>query len=168
MKVPRHPCPTSELLPAASPGQGEEPEKVDQEDLGLGQASNPLPGWEWGEGSTPPALCSPTTHLQHGSRYPAAGTRTPETNRRRSAAWRPRVPHPRRLPPPPPGFWLLTGRGRGEAGILHPRGPLGFLGALGFDERIFWQFEESSYREMAERPRRGRRIWGAQRPGPGT
>ena len=75
--VPRHPCPTSELLPAASPGQGEKPEKVDRE-LGLGQASNPLPGWEWGEASTPPR----PVLRDHSSTTPVPGTR-PQVRRRR-------------------------------------------------------------------------------------
>lgn len=128
-------------------------------DLELGLRQDPSSSW------VAAANPQPVTPRSVASRYPATGTR----RRDRQApvrARRPRVPHP--LPASPCRVRLLTGWGRREAGALHPRGPLGLLGALSFNQRIFRQLQESSHREMAKRPRRGGRVCGAQRPGPGA
>lgn len=105
-------CPTSELLPAAcwTRRGGEEGGPS-----WTGPGLEPSSGWEWGESRRP----SPRAPRPPICGTPAPGTRPPryadaETNRRRSAAWRPPGPTP---PPPPPrslssGYSLRAGRAR--------------------------------------------------------
>lgn len=100
--MPRHPCPTSELLSAASPSQGEEPAKVDRL-LGLSQASTLFLGGS-GVRHQPPA--SPPTHLLHGPRVPGCRYADARDKQAPARGLAPSGPAPPLAPSP--AAWVLA------------------------------------------------------------